>query len=142
MEKVKLTMVLDGYSPTKGKIEDLSKGISLVSDAGEIAATWHYKGLIEHWKRKHDQAVYVPSLHREEPINQYRYGKRVLLAERTDLHLVLKAMHEGAVFYDPGIKLEKASTKHPVVKRRSQFRVMWRNLANLYESTNQALLKA
>jgi MvaI/BcnI restriction endonuclease family len=42
-------------------------------------------------------------------------------------------MAGGAVYYDPGIKLEHASTD-PEVKRRSQFRVASKNIAALYES--------
>jgi hypothetical protein len=29
----------------------------------------------------------------------------------------------GSVYFDPGIKLEKAAAKNPAQKRRSQFRV-------------------
>jgi hypothetical protein len=44
----------------------------------------------------------------------------------------LRAVHDGVVFYDPGIKLEFASTK-PKVKRRSQFRILSGNLPCLYD---------
>ena len=45
---------------------------------------------------------------------------------------LLRALAAGGVYYDPGIKLEFASTK-PVVKRRSQFRIASKNIGALYE---------
>jgi hypothetical protein len=54
------------------------------------------------------------------------------LAEGTDSLRLLAALAVGAVYYDPGIKLENASTK-PLVKRRNQFRVASKNITALYE---------
>jgi hypothetical protein len=42
-------------------------------------------------------------------------------------------MAEGKVYYDPGIKLENASTR-PHTKQRSQFRIKSVNLPALYHS--------
>jgi len=42
-------------------------------------------------------------------------------------------MAEGKVYYDPGIKLENASTS-PRTKQRSQFRIKSANLPALYHS--------
>ncbi len=47
---------------------------------------------------------------------------------------LLRALANGAVYYDPGIKLEQASTANPTSKRRSQFRVASKNIVALYES--------
>ena len=107
--------------------------IALVSDTGEVAAAWAFSGLLAHWSRKHTKAAYVPSQCRKEPARQYAYGDKVRLAQRTDSLRLLRALSAGAVYYDPGIKLEHASTG-PVVKRRSQFRVASKNIAALYET--------
>ncbi|MBI3413735.1 MAG: MvaI/BcnI restriction endonuclease family protein, partial [Verrucomicrobia bacterium] len=40
----------------------------------------------------------------------------------------------GAVYYDPGIKLEQASSAKPAAKKRSQFRVASKHIAALYET--------
>jgi hypothetical protein len=40
----------------------------------------------------------------------------------------------GAVYYDPGIKLEHASTAKPAAKKRSQFRVASKNITALYQT--------
>lgn len=64
---------------------------------------------------------------------QCAYTHEARLAERTDSLLLLAALAAGAVYYDPGIKLEHASTR-PQVKRRSQFRVASKSIGALYES--------
>jgi hypothetical protein len=102
-----LQLMLDGYDAAKAKFTDFSKGVSLVDATGTAAATWHYKDLLSHWTCKHAKAAYVPSRHRKEPANQYRYGSLVRLAEGTEFRLFLQALASGAVYYDPGIKIEK-----------------------------------
>jgi hypothetical protein len=129
-----LTMKLSGYDEATGRITDASGAVALVSDAGEVAAAWNFSGLLEHWSRKHAKAVYVPSQNRREPALQYCYGDKVRLAQRTDSLRLLQALFSGAVYYDPGIKLENASTSKPTHKRRSQFRVASKNIPALYET--------
>jgi hypothetical protein len=129
-----LTMQLTGYDFAKGKITDASGAIALVSDAGEVAAAWAFSGLLAHWSRKHMRAAYVPSMRRTDPHWQYAYGGRVRLAQQTDGLRLLKALASGAVYYDPGIKLEHASTAKPAAKKRSQFRVASKNITALYQT--------
>ncbi|HEY3856869.1 MAG TPA: hypothetical protein VGO67_20995 [Verrucomicrobiae bacterium] len=50
------------------------------------------------------------------------------LAEGTDSLCLLKALASGKVYYDPGIKLERASTDSPKPKPRSQFRIASKTL--------------
>lgn len=127
----KLTLTMTGYE--EGRITDSDGFLALVSDRGEIAASWQFGKILEHWSRKHSKAVYVPSQCRKTPNRQYAYGNKVRLAERTDPLKLLKALSAGAVFYDPGIKLERASADS-VIKRRSQFRVSSRDIGILYDS--------
>jgi hypothetical protein len=100
-----------------------------------IAASWGFKGIMAHWNRKHAKAVYVPSLMRNPP-PEYRYGSIVQMNEGTDVLLLLSAFASGAVYYDPGIKMERADTEMPVTKRRSQFRVKHSGLEALYRSSS------
>jgi hypothetical protein len=129
-----LTMRITGYDAVLGRITDAGGAIMLVSDAGEVAAAWAFSGLLAHWSRKHTRAAYVPSMRRTDPHLQYAYGARVRLAQRTDGLRLLKALACGAVYYDPGIKLEQASSAKPMAKKRSQFRVGSKNIAALYET--------
>lgn len=138
-ETTHLTMSLPGYDAMQSRITDANGCIALVSDSGEVAASWAFTGLLSHWSRKHSKAVYVPSQCRKEPKRQYTYGDTVRLAQRTDSLRLLKALSTGAVYYDPGIKLENISTK-PEAKRRSQFRIASKNIAALYETLETVTL--
>jgi hypothetical protein len=127
-----LTLQFLGYDAEHNRITDPKGGFTLADPAGNEAATWHFAGLIEHWNRKHAKAVYVPYQTRTEPAQQYSYGGRVRLGEDTDFLRFLKAMADRKVYYDPGIKLEGASTARPAVKRRSQFRIRSADIETLY----------
>ncbi|HEY8949454.1 MAG TPA: MvaI/BcnI family restriction endonuclease [Rhizomicrobium sp.] len=131
VELTGLTLVLDGYDAEAGTV-DATKGITLLDKKGNAAAVWGYTGLISHWARKHERAVYIPSIMRGEPERQYRYSSSVLLGQETDFFRFLKAMAGGHIYYDPAIKLEAASSAKPKTKRRSQFRVRIAELPSLY----------
>lgn len=131
-----LTLELPGFDATGKKLVDPSRGIELVASDGTVTASWAYTGLMEHWKRKHALAAYVPSLSQASP-RRYQYGRDVLLGERTDFLHFLAAMASGKVIYDPGIKVTNAFTRSPVAKRRSQFRMKLPDLGMLYESSGR-----
>lgn len=126
-----LRMVLDGYDADTGKITDLEGGIALLDRKSEVAAQWPFKTMMQHWNRKHAQAAYVPSLFRTPP-PEYSYGPKILLCERTDFLLFLKAFSDGTIYYDPAIKVENASALNPEIKRRSQFRIKHQSLTKVY----------
>ena len=128
-----LTMQLSGFDSTLGKITDATGSIALISDASEVAASWSFKKMLEHWSRKHAKAVYVPSKRETEPTWRYAYGHKVRLAEGTDALRLFQSFAVGAMYYDPGIKLENASTTNPNFKTRSQFRVASSGIASLYK---------
>ncbi len=128
-----LTLVLAGYDVAAGKITNANGSILLTDCNDVIAAEWAFTGLLAHWSKKHSKAVYVPAMRRIDPAWQYCYGPRVRLGQRTDPLKLLAAFAGKLVYYDPGIKLENASTT-PKVKRRSQFRIASRNVGSLYET--------
>lgn len=130
--RTNLRLELIGYDRENGKISDINGGLALISKENEVAALWRFTGILEHWDRKHAQAAYVPSLFRTPP-PEYAYGPKVLLCEGTDFSLFLNAVSNGVVYYDPGIKIEKASSNSPLIKRRSQFRINHKQLSALYK---------
>lgn len=134
-----LRMTMTGYDAAGGKIADIDGGLELIDATDEVAASWSFKGLMAHWNRKHAQAAYVPSLSRTPP-PEYSYGAQVLLCEQTDFLLFLKAFSTGTVYYDPAVKIEKASSAKPDIKRRSQFRVAHADLMQLYQRNEIVLL--
>lgn len=114
----------------------------LVDPDDTIAAAWSFAKLIDHWKRKHAKAAFVPSICSKEPTIQYQYCSRVDLAEGAKFNLLLRAFAYGSVHYDPGIKLEGVTSAKPKLKRRSQFRVDTRNLEYLYANYRRVDLLA
>lgn len=130
-----LTLQLIGYDHEKGKIINENGAVALVKNEKEIAAAWYFADMLKHWNRKHNQAVYVPSVKRDQPRLQYYYGNIVRLCEGTDFLRFLRAFADGKVYYDPGIKLENASDpQRKKTKRRSQFRIKSRDIAILYKN--------
>lgn len=128
-----LELVLTGWDAEKEKMTQVDGGIELRDAEGAVAARWSFEALLNHWKRKHAKAVYVPSNRALEP-RRYRFGAKVLACTGTDFPLLLAAFARGAAFYDPGIKLVNASGKKEL-KRRSQFRIQMKDIAALYEKT-------
>jgi hypothetical protein len=47
--------------------------------------------------------------------------------------MLISALANGRVYYDPGIKMENAESVKPEFKKRSQFRVRHNKLTALYE---------
>lgn len=131
--KTKLTLELIGFDAELGKITDIDGKIALMDAEGREAALWSFSSLLEHWNKKHNQACYVPSEKRISPL-QYRYGNKLILGVGTDFQLFLREMQAGHICYDPGIKMEAVSTR-PKTKRRSQFRISSKYLANLYKDS-------
>jgi len=129
-----LRLVLCGFDAETGTI-DGGGSIALLDDKDTVAAEWTFAKLMDHWKRKHDKAAYIPSMRDAAQSLQYRYGKDVLLAEGAAFIRLLHAFHAGIVFYDPGIKLESATGPDSAVKRRSQFRISSRHLPGIYNSS-------
>jgi hypothetical protein len=138
VDRTGLTLRLTGVSADGGRIDDASGGVTLVDDHGVVAAGWPFTALIEHWNHKHARAAFVPSQKRGPPA-QYRYAPACFLGTGTDFGRFLKALSVGQVYYDPGIKLELASTQHPRVKRRSQFRIAFPDLRSPYHKFEHAL---
>ncbi|PLX69034.1 MAG: hypothetical protein C0602_08115 [Denitrovibrio sp.] len=128
-----LTLILQGYDYESNSITEADGFVGLITGDDKIAGSWSFAKLIEHWKRKHAKAVYVPSLSRmSDDIKQYYYGNFIRLFQYTDFYLFLRAVNEGSIYYDPGIKLVKKDGKY-VSKRRSQFRVKSNDLVNIYK---------
>jgi len=128
-----LKLDLVGFDANTNEVTRTDGVLRLVSRDGTIAASWGFASLLKHWNRKHAQAVYVPSVRSDSPVRRYQYGHTVRIAAETNFQLLLSAIATGAMYYDPGIKLEQANTSSPQTKRRNQFRVKAASLAALYQ---------
>lgn len=123
-------MVVVGAN-SHGKIE-ADGSVCLLDAKDEVAASWSFHKLLDHWKAKHSKAAYVPC-ERHPDASTYRYSNNVMLGEGANFGLVAQALVSGRVYYDPGIKLEGTGPTSKL-KRRSQFRVHVRDVASLYSS--------
>ena len=134
LTNLKLTII--GFNAESNSITDAAGEVALIDDNNDIAASWGFPKLMNHWKRKHSQAVYVPCLKQKNSTSntiEYHYGADIELGTGTSFQRYLTAMSAGFVFYDPGIKLENVSSPKPKIKKRSQFRVNHKNLNGLYD---------
>lgn len=129
-----LRLVLDGFNPATMKYTP-DGAVRLLDAKDNEAMSWAFTKLMDHWKAKHAHAAFVPAQQVLNPDRQYRFGKNILLGEGAEFGLFLNAVHEGRVYYDPGIKLEDVSTEKPKPKKRSQFRVSSKDLPALYVSS-------
>jgi hypothetical protein len=132
--RTELKMELIGFDIETGRISDTRGMIALIDKKEEIAASWAFSSLLLHWNRKHNNACFVPSLLEKSPIQKYKFGNKVILGTGTDFQYFLSEMSSGNIYYDPGIKMEFASTV-PKIKKRSQFRIKSKHLENLYNKT-------
>lgn len=131
-----LKMKLLGFDAESGRITEAAGCIALIDQSETITASWSFAKLMDHWKRKHAKALYVPSMlqKREDGRTYYRYGNEIELGAGTDMELLLKRLQDGSAYYDPGIKLEQASSPTPKIKKRNQFRTTHKQLPKLYKS--------
>ena len=136
-----LRLIVKGFDPRSQKITNTDGFIGLVDQKDNIASSWSFVSLMDHWKRKHANACYVPSMNRKDEVlfpfskQQYSYGNNIILGNSTDFSLFLNQIVKGNIYYDPGIKLELAikGKRKQNIKRRSQFRIKSINLSMLYK---------
>lgn len=129
----KLKLVMHGYDFESKKITDLDGEIALIDSRDQIAASWKFRSIIDHWRRKHAKTAYVPSLSKKTPLS-YRFGAQIELCEGTDVLLFFAGFANGFIYYDPAIKMTDFYGPTPKSKRRSQFRVSHGNLQALYKT--------
>lgn len=129
-----LRLALNGYDSDSSTLLRADGELALLDDADRVAASWSFPKLLGHWQRKHAKAAYVPAVRETSSPVAFRYGAEILMCEGTDFLRLLRALADGDVYYDPGIKLENASGEG-TTKRRSQMRISFSRLSTLYHGT-------
>lgn len=133
-----MLMEIRGFDNNKGIITDVSGGIFLLAPDGSEAAVWSFPVLMKHWSRKHAHACYVRYDREIRDGKQgFIYRNPVWLGECTNFVLFLKAIDSGDIVYDPATKVEQLKTGNTGVKARSQFRINFKELKNLYYTFNE-----
>lgn len=104
--------------------------IVLENTDGEIAASWSFERLMNCWKIKHNEVVYVgalvtdnqnPTLLEQGFSKQVTFDDFVLWCRNTSAERLVHALHAGTVYLDPGSKLNTSDSSK--TKRRSQWRL-------------------
>ena len=90
-----MTLGLEGYE--NRKIEDEGGGVVITDRNGVVGLKWHFAKLMNHWKTKHSNVVFVPGLSRTVPGRQFWYDRSVKLGIGTDFFRVLEAIKAGRV---------------------------------------------
>lgn len=111
--------------------------IALSTAHGALVSGWSFSKLLQHWQRKHALAAYVPVVSSGHSPPEFSFGNLVHLARHTRFELFLRALDDGLVVYDPGIKLEKQPDGTWKPKARSQFRISFKSLDRLYEKFDE-----
>ncbi|MFC0581208.1 MvaI/BcnI family restriction endonuclease [Micrococcoides hystricis] len=143
-----LNLQLIGYQQGSKLKDDVIErgGVLALVDAKtqEVAAGWSFEKLLKLWHDKHGKVAYVPNIRRTCPKSgqpSFAYGPYVDLAEGTSFKLLLRAISAGAVYYDPGNKLERTDSKARwVPKYRNQIRIGYGKLGLLYDQMERHVL--
>jgi len=132
VKRTRTSLLLEGADQLTGEILSASGGVILARyGEDQPAARWSFAKLLEHWQRKHQHAVYVPSLAKANP-KAHSFCPVVRLAQGTEFAKLLRLLASGIAYYDPGTKIVNAGTR-PETKRRNQFRIGTGQLPDLYD---------
>lgn len=134
-----LTLCLEGVSFSGSTTTFKPDGyLGLMDSAGDVAASWSFEKLLNHWTTKHANTCFVPfkKMMGVTP-SCFSYQSPVHMGEGTSFAKFLDSAGRGAIYYDPGIKLELINGRKKV-KHRSQFRITEKNLGSLYEKFSEA----
>lgn len=120
---------------------DTKGEILLESDTGLCLMSWSFARLLDHWRRKHAHAVYVPSISRTPGApavsgqipRAFRFGRIVYRGEGTSFIRFLDAVLCGAVCIDPAINAKPVASGQWRAKVRTGFRISFPKLALLYD---------
>ena len=133
-------MRVRGYHPASDTFDALV-GIAVeIFDPVDaiIVASWSLERLANSWNCKHASAMYVPALARPSPddleLAEYRFGPHVLVGEGTDVFRLLRAIHDGLVWYDPADSIYASG--------EAKVRPQWRTSASRLEATMTRLYSA
>ena len=118
-----MTLNVEGYDPENSEFTlDASDVQVALTKSGEKspAAAWSLYQMIKAWSKKHAAAAYV-STEKKSSLNQYRYGRKIWIAEGTRVEKLFDAICRRHVVYDPGHKIREDGKP----KVRPQWRLIW-----------------
>jgi len=135
-----LMLQLSGYSLSEPERVDSNGVLALIDKELQTAAGWSFIKLLDRWKRKHENAVYLQAQKKTTPTIQFRYLNKIMICEGADFTRVLRCLAEGTLYLDPGLKAENWDSGSPNIKRRNQFRVPLQSISELYRTSKYVSL--
>lgn len=124
-KKSGLTLVIENWNMENNNPTGLGDpNVLLVNPlTEEIAAGWSFNKLAEKWGKKHAGAIYIPATKYKFSegsfATHYSYGPDVYCGQGTSAILLLKAIGLGAVYLDPGDRVNQFGEE----KKRTQWRI-------------------
>ena len=101
---------------------------ALHPETGEVVASWSLGKMADSWNAKHASAMYVPAEMRSRGgAKDVKFGSKVLVGEGTDVFRLLRAIHDGLVWYDPAHSI--------YADGQCKVRPHWRTSASKLEQT-------
>ena len=135
-----LTLQMEGYDPVKNEVVEPEGGLILRDSLGNIAAGWTFEKLLTHWSRKHAETAYVKySALDVEEVKHFKFGPEIRLCRGAGVKPFLKALNNSSIYYDPGVNMKLINSRW-TPKKRNQFRVAWKNIGDLYETSENITL--
>ena len=125
-----LELKLFGHEDPEEGSFNIDGYLGLIDINGNIAASWSFTKLLNHWQTKHANTVFVGF---KRSGNSFHFAHEIYMGEGTSFSNLLRGFSNQAIYYDPGIKVEQREGKSRT-KARSQFRVNKKNLAPLFDS--------
>lgn len=133
--RTRMQLAIDGWDGAKGVAA--SGGIQLLTEEGREAARWSFEKLMNLWKTKHSQTVYVPYERRDgQSGREFRFKDRVFLCQGTSFLNLLRGFEAQNVYYDPGLNIKWVERARGFGWRphdRHQFRSKLGNVGSLYD---------
>ena len=117
---------IEGYNNLKNKFlsDQIFVGLYRLFD-NKLVASWSGKKLLEHWIKKHSEALYVQyeskvvTDNKGKKVKQYLYNGKLLYGKGTSIINFFNALAQSLVVYDPADEIYENGTP----KSRSQWRV-------------------
>lgn len=95
-------------------------------------ASWDLAGIINHWKSKHQHAVFVPYT-KDKNTKQVKFSPLVCIGEGATFELFFSALRNGTIMLDPGVKFTYNPEKVKWdVHKRTQWRTVLKQLPTIY----------
>ncbi|HEI9730847.1 MvaI/BcnI family restriction endonuclease [Serratia ureilytica] len=138
-ERTGLSLDLEGFESTTGRITNPNGGLMLRNKKGELICGWSFSKLLDHWKRKHNKTCFVSYEKSNEGSTKYKFGPKVTIATGADFLLFFSALSESYIYYDPGINVKMLGSVN-ITKKRNQFRIKFNDIYFLYKEVEDLYL--